>query len=156
MDMAPPPEEELSPAPVSAGRPAARQQAAHREPPKAVPVKDSAEAVFPAGRSDQAAARKVWGSVIKALRTTKPSLFAICMDLEPFLEGNALVVQTASQSAQTILSQERNQTVLNDIVRQNGLEKVIVRGREQRSAASENQRDYQPVRDLIGSKLTEK
>ena len=156
MDMAPPPEEELSPAPVSAGRPAARQQAAHREPPKAVPVQDSAEAVFPAGRSDQAAARKVWGSVIKALRTTKPSLFAICMDLEPFLEGNALVVQTASQSAQTILSQERNQTVLNDIVRQNGLEKVIVRGKEQRGTASENQRDYQPVRDLIGSKLTEK
>lgn len=135
----------------------ARTAPVRRELPKATPVDETAENIFPAGKSDQAAARKVWGSVIKALRTTKPSLFAICMDLVPCLEGDTLIVETASQSAQTILTQERNMAVLSDIVRKNGLSNIIVRGKGQNAAASaEKKRDYQPVRELIGDKLTEK
>ena len=159
MDMVPPPpeeEESRTNQPVKAPMPA-RTAPVRRELPKATPVDETAENIFPAGKSDQAAARKVWGSVIKALRTTKPSLFAICMDLVPCLEGDTLIVETASQSAQTILTQERNMAVLSDIVRKNGLSNIIVRGKGQNAAASaEKKRDYQPVRELIGDKLTEK
>ncbi|MEG1997792.1 MAG: hypothetical protein RR051_05060, partial [Clostridiales bacterium] len=103
--------------------------------------------------SGNAAASKVWGGVLKKLRTTKFMLYTICRELNVILEGETFVILATTKQEYEIMNKPINLDLYRELLSAEGITQFTIRQREekQRSMAFEN--DESELKDLMGDKL---
>lgn len=96
----------------------------------------------------QAAAGKVWGSVIKTLRQNKNGmLYSICSEMRCEISGKNLTIISDGKQAADIIKKEANFKIIKDIIDSVGEYNIFIKYNE------EKEQDFSDLKNLIGNKL---
>lgn len=114
-----------------------------------MPVMDRLDAGFGATASNtqNQADKKVWGSIIRALRRESITLYAICSERIAKVEGNVLYVYADSEGDYLILNREDNKLAIAKCAKGFGIERVVIA--EKSSQALERERVEEQVENII-------
>lgn len=119
----------------------------------AAPVKEAEKPFDPLfdgrERSSTAAAGKVWGGIIRKLRTQKPMLYPLCRDLEAVSEGKTLVVLAETAQQEQILNIKANHEALSALAKEEGYSFEV----RQKSVPQKSVQDTGELQELVGDKL---
>lgn len=114
-----------------------------------MPVMDRLDAGFGATASNtqNQADKKVWGSIIRALRRESITLYAICSERIAKVEGNVLYVYADSEGDYLILNREDNKLAIAKCAKGFGIERVVIA--EKSSQALERERVEEQVENIV-------
>ena len=114
-----------------------------------MPVADKLEEGFSSSttNTDNQSDKKIWGSIIRALRRESITLYAICSERIAKVQGNDLYVYADSEGDYLILNREDNKSMLAKCAKNFGIDRVVIA--EKSAQALEKEKVEEQVQDIV-------
>ena len=98
---------------------------------------------------DNADARKIWGTVVRRLRTTpgKIILWVACQEMTATISGNNFIIKVKNESEKNLLEENENKTLITSLVNEFGSYNIIISLSGEDIASQDN---TQKVTDFFG------
>ena len=98
---------------------------------------------------DNADARKIWGTVVRRLRTTpgKIILWVACQEMTATISGNNFIIKVKNESEKNLLEENENKTLITSLVNEFGSYNIVISLSGEDIASQDN---TQKVTDFFG------